>query len=406
MAGLNVLVVADGIFSFGPQATALPVPGEPDERDVNFTITKFLTILRQSVKPELAITTAHRAGDPNAALTAPFNFAHSVPDLSAFDVIWLFGHAGTNFNSETGEGAPQERLEFIDPDEILVMAEYMNGGGGVFATGDHEGLGSLMCGMLPRVRSMRAWFSVVDTDPRIPPAAPRNWPGTGAGRADTLQLSENGQWYFDNQSDDIPQKLSFPNGRTHPILQGAEGPIAQFPDHMHEGQVILPWTLSDQLMPGWAFRELLGGRVDPEYPTFEGHQEHPVILATGQTIPNHAAPTTDNNGPVANCDQVNFYDDTVPTQAESLTVNVLAAYDGHAVGVGRVVVDSSFHHYIDLNLIGDPCSPPGAKNQGFTTPRGAPVLADMSAFFVNTVAWLARAPGLRMAPGGGPPGPM
>jgi hypothetical protein len=316
VADINVLIVADGIFSFGPQVLT---PGNPDERDVQFTISEFTSILRDSKRlsiqnPSISVTTAHRAGDLQATITTPFNFKTSVSDLTVFHVIWLFGDEGTNFNAETGTGAPTSNLAFIQADEVSVIADFMDGGGGVFATGDHEGLGSLMCGLIPRVRSMRAWFSVADIDPRIPTEAPRNWVGTGSDRADTLQAASDKSWSFDNQSDDIAQPLHFPNGTKHPILQGANGPISQFPDHMHEGQVILPWTYSDQLIPS-----------DPrkEYPTVNGHQERPIILATGQTIGGHPSPTTDASA----CEQNNFFDETVNTRKPGFTINALGAYD-------------------------------------------------------------------------------
>ena len=376
MADMNVLLVGDGIFDFGPQIVA---QGNPDLRDSNFTISKYVAILRASTSPTIAVTTAHRRGDPNATLTAPFNFKTSVPDLSAFDVIVMQGFEGTNYNIELGGPLPGN-LNFIGPEEVAAVAEFMNGGGGVLATGDHEGLGSLMAGLIPRVRSMRAWFSGADTDPSIPAAAPRNWPGASNMRGDTVQIAADGTWHFDNQSDDIPQPLAFPNGTSHPILQGAHGPITSFPDHMHEGQVILPWSYTDPLLPG-----------DPraEFPTVAGHQEKPLLLATGQTIGGHMT-RTKGEGMASACEQNNFYDEQVPTRSPGFTINVLGAYDGQTVGVGRVVTDSSFHHYIDLNLIGDPCAPPGVKQQGFTTAAGAPILADLEAFYINTIAWLNR----------------
>lgn len=376
MADINVLLVADGIFDFGPQVV---VQGSPDQRDQNFTLAKYVATLRASTSPTIAVATAHRSGDPNATLTEAFNFKTSVPDLSVFDVIVLHGYEGTNYNFELGGPLPGN-LAFIGPDEIAAVAEFMNGGGGVLATGDHEGLGSLMAGMIPRVRSMRAWFSGADTDPAIPARAPRNWQGDGNMRGDTVQRAADGSWFFDNQSDDIPQPLAFPNGTSHPILQGAHGPITSFPDHMHEGQVILPWSYTDPLLPGDA---------RAEYPTVAGHQEKPVILATGQTVGGHTTRTKGETN-VSQCEQDNFYDEQVATRSPGFTINILGAYDGHAVGVGRVVTDSSFHHYIDLNLIGDPCAPPGVKQQGFTTTTGAPILADLEAFYVNTIAWLRR----------------
>jgi hypothetical protein len=372
VSNINVLIVADGIFSFGPQITDI----NNTLADDYFTITKFISILQGSKSPTITVTTAHREGDSNATITAPFDFSTSVPDLSVYDIIWMFGFDGTNYNLEVGGPLPGA-LVFISNAEISAIAEYMEGGGGVFASGDHEGLGSLMCGMLPRVGSMRAWFSAADTDPRIPAAAQRNWLGATGLRADTLQAAADGTWHFDNQSDDIPQLLSFPNGTSHPILQGAKGPISSFPDHMHEGQVILPWSYTNPLLPGDSRQE---------YPTV-GYQEQPLILATGQTIAGHISPTEGSK-----CEQNNFFNEKESTNSPAFTINTLGAYDGRTMGVGRIVVDSSFHHYIDLNLIGDPCAPPGAKQQGFTTPQGAPVMADMTAFYINTISWLARLP--------------
>ena len=66
--------------------------------------------------------------------------------------------------------------------------------------------------------------------------------------------------------------------------------------------------------------------------------------------------------------RVNFFNDEEDrTQQPGFRVDMLGAYDGHKVRVGRVVTDSSFHHYLDLNLIGDPCASTGRRQQGFTT---------------------------------------
>jgi hypothetical protein len=70
------------------------------------------------------------------------------------------------------------------------------------------------------------------------------------------------------------------------------------------------------------------------------------------------------------------------------SINILSVYDGHTVGVGRIVTDSSFHHYLDLNLTGDPCSK-APKTLGFGTDAGQPVLKAMQDFYVNLANWLA-----------------
>src|SRR6516164_3303339 len=49
---------------------------------------------------------------------------------------------------------------------------------------------------------------------------------------------------------------------------------------------------------------------------------------------------------------------------------VVCFYDGIPAGVGRVLTDSSFHHFVDINLTGDPLGR-GGKTAGFTiSPQG------------------------------------
>lgn len=73
------------------------------------------------------------------------------------------------------------------------------------------------------------------------------------------------------------------------------------------------------------------------------------------------------------------------TALEAKQINTLSVYDGHRVGVGRVLTDLSFHHFLDLNLIGDPCAT-DVKTQGFD----AGLRADMSSFFRTCDFWLAN----------------
>jgi hypothetical protein len=111
-------------------------------------------------------------------------------------VVWLFGYEGWNYQV-TPPGDP------LGAAEIQAIANFMEGGGGVFATGDHAGMGSFMCGSIPRIRTMRKWFArTSDLPPGYPTTALNyagtsvtslNWPGVsndpnpGVGRADTLQ---------------------------------------------------------------------------------------------------------------------------------------------------------------------------------------------------------------------------
>lgn len=257
MSTIKMLVVADGIFTFGPQVVD---PGPPDIRDARFTIATFLSTLQDSVFPSISVDTAHREEDSwitPSGVAHPkfqnFDFATSIPDLSVYDEIWMFGFDGNSVNPEDQPPDPPPPLTFISDAGLAAIARFMDGGGGVFATGDHDGLGSVMCGKIPRVRSMRKWFCVADIDPPMPATAPRNWPAAGPERADTLRPSDQpfATWTFDNQSDDILMPLEFPSEPAHPILQGPYGEIRFFPDHMHEGEVLgyggtiwTPWSLT------------------------------------------------------------------------------------------------------------------------------------------------------------------
>jgi hypothetical protein len=57
-----------------------------------------------------------------------------------------------------------------------------------------------------------------------------------------------------------------------------------------------------------------------------------------------------------------------------------------------VAVDSTWHHFFDINLIGDPLAP-NPKDKGFkATPEGRSALADIQRYYLNTAIWLAPAP--------------
>jgi hypothetical protein len=199
---IQALVVTDGSLDeggigFGPKPTT----------DSFFTLSYFIEALETAI-PGVHVTKAHRRADPdqqahpglvsNADLK-PFSFSDL--NLSIFDEIWLFGYEGWNtMGVNPGQGP-------IGDDEIAAITDFMNGGGGVFATGDHSGMGSLMCGLIPRVRSMRAWFGSEKGAPAFPAGYPTNAPAFGPHRLDTTQPGHDNQFYFDNQSDDIPQPL-------------------------------------------------------------------------------------------------------------------------------------------------------------------------------------------------------
>ena len=231
---------------------------------------------------------------------------------------------------------------------------------------------------------MRKWFAKEDEDESIPAQAPRNWPVGGEDRADTLQKDTEDKYLFTNQSDNIPQPLKLinvPDVGIHPIFDlGNQKVLEHFPDHFHEGEVLgfggvdkrtsEPWTLDDTLT--------FNREKFVEYPSKNSHQEVPRIVAVGTVIGGHS--TVVEKGKLC---ESGFYPDNAVTNPK--TINTLSVYDGHKVGIGRVLTDSSFHHFCDLNLIGDPCAVK-QKTQGFDLG----FLEQMDAFFINVVKWLSR----------------
>jgi hypothetical protein len=424
MAAISILVVADGPWPLTP-----PTPPEPlydgfsfaklNMIDTTFTISEFLYLLANDTSIPISIDTAHRRNDPNAKYPN-FNFKTTIPDLSVYDVIWLFGYEGFNGSAPGLPNGPHFPIDYesaIGPAEVSAILEFMDSGGGLFATGDHAGLGSYMCGQIPRVCSMRKWFgqqsdlttnaafgypqTVRDYANNVVTAL--NWEGGGADRIDTLQKNTtvhtgaeaqfndtDAQFFFDDQSDNLPMTLSFPQpSAVHPILQGRNGPLTQFPDHMHEGEAVTPAYLNATInLPG-------GPQNYKEYPdNGNGYQPAPGIIATASTVSGHSTevPDTGQTGyNQAHCEQF-FTGDTQPTNPH--TIGVLCAYDGRGVGVGRIVTDSSFHHYLDLNLIGDPCGCTVDRQTGFGTgfqvPAAGSILANLQDVLVNTAVWLAR----------------
>jgi hypothetical protein len=385
---INILMVADGKHthwaSFGP--------GDPN--DDYFGLSEVIRTLSvpSNYPVNFTVTKAHRDKDPGqfqllspeeqALFTPEFpeNFKFNEHDLSVYDEIWLFG-VGDSQNGET---------EPISQEELQSIHEFMEGGGGVFATGDHQELGAPLCGKVPRVSSMRKWF-VKGVDPRF--IAPD---GLNANRIDTLRSNPSDPqvsrvvpvFNFDNQSDDIPQQIFptpypiFDNNNTiiyfivHPLLDHPDGFVDVLPDHMHEGEIINPGDidLGRQLQ--------FTGEAFDEYPSdLKGKRLRPFLVATGQTFA-HTTKMTESHG-------------TDPNSPENpRSFGIIGAYDGRLTGrgTGRVVVDSTWHHFFDINLIGDPLAP-APKNQGFkASGNGLVALDKIKRYYRNIGLWLARAP--------------
>jgi hypothetical protein len=70
---------------------------------------------------------------------------------------------------------------------------------------------------------------------------------------------------------------------------------------------------------------------------------------------------------------------------------VIGAWDGHRVQRGRVVVDATWHHFFNINLVGDAGSPDPPKRLGFLgSPAGEVAFEEIKSYFRNIAVWIAR----------------
>lgn len=331
---LNILMVTDkdGCYT--------PVSGVHTERSLHVLID---SLTRSSSLFDARIKKAHREpftdGTVNAfADTADeefrsFRFQYQGAgerSLENFDEIWLFGILNTD--------DPGADLATLSDDEVNAITRFMNERrGGVLAMGDHYTFGAPLCGRIPRVRFMRLWQRDVT------PSA------LGPNRLDTrIKPAGFSQTEFDRQADNeferdaTPQEIrpviygpssnSFLTraGYPHPLLCGPNGPIRVLPDHMHEGRCQVPSPLDEEF-----------NGVSPE------------VIAYGT---NHAG------------------------SASIPSFGLIGTYDGDNAGFGRIVVESTWHHFVYLNV------------QGFaagTTPTEIRHWQEIQAYFRNLALWLA-----------------
>nr|BBD50175.1 hypothetical protein [Haliea sp. ETY-M] len=371
-------MVLDGEYRFAQAPAPEPHTGAQD-----FTYSALVQTLEDA---GMTVYKAHR--DADADVTADENgFDFSTHDLLAYDVIWLFGYHGRNAFPPGSGGSSGDHL--LSAAEHAALEAYMDAGGGVFATGDHDSIGADTGGHITRVRAMRTWFGANDTQAATLPAGfPLNHDVVGTLQADTVQANPLGDYsseteafrFFENQSDSIPQPITPTSSPAHRILRRDGNDITVFPDHMHEGNTLG----SAELAP------FVDGGTLPDFPSLGGHRELPEVIATGQSFAQLSKFASGAFGG-------DFISNVLPTPK---TVNTLSVYDGRIVGVGRIVTGATFHHYIDINLTGDSdidtpaefalAGPDAAKGEGFAYAGAEETFADIKAVFVNITRWLAK----------------
>ena len=279
-----------------------------------------------------------------------FNFRLTRPgfDLDVFHQIWFFG----DYPANDPDDPDDPKYSPLGDDELKVLAEWMDRGGGVFATGDHWNLGASMCSRIPRVRTMRKWT----VDQGVPPQY-------GPSRHETTQGPPGVVTTYAHEEDTVPQPIepvyrptatsvAIRNYVPHPLLCARDGVIDEFPDHMHEGEVIAEDAIELDKPLG------IPGYAGVEYPPAVAPQRprpRPTVVAHGRT--------------------------TSFVQHEDGSVNakrfpLIGAYDGDPAGIGRVVVDSTWHHWFSINLVGLRTGNPAAYRR-------------MQAYYRNVGLWLA-----------------
>lgn len=333
---VNVLVVCDGLnFDTG-----------------GFGLSEFLTTFNQleaTTWVDYRVTLAHRGSiinSPNPVVVSHisnFNFATSV-SLNSFDQVWIFGIGPT----------PTQAPNPISPAEVSAIEAYMNGGGGLFATGDHGKLGHDMCGQIPRVKDMRYWDDTSPSDPINEVSM------GGRRRNDTNRpaAGDSTSIWFDNQSDDIPQTIGVKlfgtgTGLPHPLLSIStalrpSGIIDIMPDHPHEGECKpeTSFTVNTVTVPT-------------------------QIIATSFVL--GGSTTSGGSGGKALTD---------PHCFPSISV-----WDGRSANAGRIVIDSTWHHFVNINLNGvdstvdKPGIQPGLNANDFMVIRQ---------YFMNIATWMTR----------------
>ncbi len=332
----KILMVTDSSLNFGAGG---------------FGLFEFVTLVRNAGH---TVTTAHRNGSgPNLTIAGNFNFAPTPPapplatpvTTANYDQIWLFGFSTTALSAS----------------EQTTIAQFMQSGGGVFATGDHSTIGAGMGANIPRVRGMRNWATI---------------PMFDQNRHDTVvNPGADNIKQFDDQADAIAQRIypvfTYNGGPTniasswsvHPVLRHSSGAVDCLPDHPHESECLAP---------------------TPTAGSFAGVEEWPAPIAGGARIPAQVAAVSISGG--------RFITDTLKPPVNPRCFGAISTYDGDAAQVGRVVCDATWHHFVNINLNGSGATPDtsGIPRTGlYIAGNPTPEYLKIQTYYLNTVRWLA-----------------
>lgn len=356
------------------------------------TTKPILTLAHRGVHATPTVT----VGPDTYTIVNNFNFSTAATPvtLASYDQIWIFGINGGAFSLSNAE--------------VAVVSEFMNGGGGVFATGDHASLGRALSGSLPRIRHMREWRDAAAGG--VPMGTESN-ASLAVNRIDTVvNPGSNNLYEFVDQSDDIPQRI-YPNYRVtdtdgsagsawqatvSPLLMlpgaltirrssdasppaGFSKDIDVLPDHPHES---VCYDVTSAAILGGAYD--VGGQNFPEF--------QPNASAPRQRVGADIAAYAVSGGR-------SVFNDGWKPPVRPRMFGVISAYDGRLAQAypgksqrpGRIVCDSTWHHFVNINLDGT-----GSGRTGLGTGSGAgfvpsAALEKIYSYYRNIVSWLQPA---------------
>ena len=314
---INILMVGDDRINFSPDGP---------QRIRAYSLSLMIEALHERANSiiRFCIHTAYRRGPDdgdnrsNGAGAQDTDFTFSDESLKDYDQVWLFGNL-------------PDKAIVID-DEQKALEQFMERGGGVFATGDHMDLGAAMSKNLPRVKSMRIWRGG-PSDIEFDPSCHNTLTHAPGSRVAPFEADATPQRI-------TPKLYNIPDSNTqypHPLLCKTGGVITVLPDHQHEGDC-------------------------PELKEEDFDGVEPLMIAFSKNI------TSNANDP---------------------QFGAIGAYDGHLAGKGRVVVDASFHHFVNINLEGFLTPLPGSNRNLIQTDMALCAYEDIKTYFRNIAIWLA-----------------
>jgi hypothetical protein len=346
-----------------------------------FGITSVIALLRATKVGcmRFRVDIALRNNQPQSVTAAPgihdpkyrgfrFDMANAgTAVIDKYEQIWCFGFKPSNSGSPNDAEIDTPAAMPATNAELAKLASWMAvRKGGVFGTGDHHFLGASMCRKIPRLGTMRRWTNASG----VPPQG-------GPGRIDTLRPPsadyEPGHpggplalGNTDHQGDLTVQPIRWVahgtnfrpfiwKRRPHPVLCHPKlGPIDVMPDHAHEGLCVETADINAN-----ATYNFDGGPAEAEYPDAidGGAKPLPKIIAYGSNL---GSPP------------YNFVKLAQPARTNNPMISV---YDGHRAGVGRVATDSTWHHWMDVNIN----NLQAADNDDWKK---------ISRYFINLAVWL------------------